>query len=631
MPRVLLAVLFSVCVAVCAAQSTSNISLIPQPVSLRQLEGSFRLTDGLIIETDAAGAGIASYLSKKISVPTGYKVTIKQAGAATHGSIQLSVKPDKAGNPEQYTLISGAGGITITATTPAGLFYGVQTLLQLLPPAIESKTVVPQKSWAIPAVEIKDYPRFAWRGLMFDVSRHFFTLQEVKEFIDEMARYKFNLLHLHLTDDQGWRIEIKSYPKLTEVGAWNVKKTGTFGTFSEPAADEPRNYGGFFTQDDIRELVAYAGRQFVNILPEIDVPGHSMAALASYPELSCTPGNYVVNSGEKFMIWPPKGHFYGMVDNTLCPANDKVYTFLDKVFAEIAALFPFEYIHMGGDETARNFWEKSDQIKSLMEREKLKNLDEVQSYFVKRVEKIIESKGKKLIGWDEILDGGLAPNATVMSWRGIKGGIEATKQGHQVVMSPTTFVYLDYIQSDPAIEPPVYASLRLKTTYEFNPVPEAVDDKLIKGGQGNLWTEQVYNMRHLQYMLWPRAFAIAESVWSPAATKNWKNFAGRVEQHFDRYNVAGIKYAPSMYDPVARISKDSSGVLKVDFDKELDDLDIYYSFDNSFPDNFYPRYENSSVEVPKDASLLRFITYRKGKSIGRMISITAAELLKRAK
>jgi len=267
----------------------------------------------------------------------------------------------------------------------------------------------------------------------------------------------------------------------------------------------------------------------------------------------------------------------------------------------------------------------------LMEREKLKNLDEVQSYFVKRVEKIIESKGKKLIGWDEILDGGLAPNATVMSWRGIKGGIEATKQGHQVVMSPTTFVYLDYIQSDPAIEPPVYASLRLKTTYEFNPVPEGVDDKLIKGGQGNLWTEQVYNMRHLQYMLWPRAFAIAESVWSPAATKNWKNFAGRVEQHFDRYNVAGIKYAPSMYDPVARISKDSSGVLKVDFDKELDDLDIYYSFDNSFPDNFYPRYENSSVEVPKDASLLRFITYRKGKPIGRMISITGAELLKRAK
>jgi len=631
MPKTLLVVLLSLSVIAGFAQPANDVSLIPQPVSLRQLEGSFALTDGVIIETDAAGAAIASYLSKKISTPTGYRVTIKQGTAAATGTIRLSVKPDKAANPEQYTLISGAKGITITAAAPAGLFYGVQTLLQLLPAAVESKTVVLQKSWTVPAVEIKDYPRFAWRGLMFDVSRHFFTKQEVKEFIDEMARYKFNLLHLHLTDDQGWRIEIKSYPKLTEKGAWNVKKTGTFGTFSDPAADEPRNYGGFFTQDDIRELVAYAGSQFVNILPEIDVPGHSMAALASYPDLSCTPGNYTVNSGEKFMIWPPKGHFYGLVDNTLCPANDKVYTFLDKVFTEVAALFPFEYIHMGGDETARNFWEKSEQIKSLMEKEKLKNLDEVQSYFVKRVEKIIESKGKKLIGWDEILDGGLAPNATVMSWRGIKGGIEATQQGHQVVMSPTTFVYLDYIQSDPAIEPPVYASLRLKTTYEFNPVPEGVDEKLIKGGQGNLWTEQVYNMRHLQYMLWPRAFAIAESVWSPASTKNWKNFAGRVEQHFNRYNVAGIKYAPSMYDAVARISKDSSGVLKVDFDKELEDLDIYYSFDNSFPDNFYPRYNNSSVEVPKDASLLRFITYRKGKPIGRMISITNAELLKRAK
>jgi len=463
------------------------------------------------------------------------------------------------------------------------------------------------------------------------VSRHFFTKQEVKEFIDEMARYKFNLLHLHLTDDEGWRVEIKSYPKLTEVGAWNVKKTGTYGTFSEPTADEPRNYGGFFTQDDIRELVAYASSQFVNILPEIDVPGHSMAAVASYPDLSCTPGNYTVNSGEKFMVWPPKGHFYGLVDNTLCPANDKVYTFLDKVFTEIAALFPFEYIHMGGDETARNFWEKSPQIKSLMEKEKLKSLDEVQSYFVKKVEKIVESKGKKLIGWDEILDGGLAPNATVMSWRGIKGGIEATKQGHQVVMSPTTFVYLDYMQSDPAIEPPVYASLRLKTTYEFNPVPDGVNEKLVKGGQGNLWTEQVYNMRHLQYMIWPRAFAVAESVWSPAAAKNWKDFTRRTEKHFERYNAAGIKYAPSMYDAVAKVSKDSSGLLKVDFDKELDDLDIYYSFDNSYPDNFYPKYNNSAVEVPKDASLLRFISYRNGKPVGRMISVTTADLLKRAK
>ena len=607
----------------------AGISLIPQPVSLQRLTGNFTLPANPVIETTSGGLDVARYLGRKITAATGYPVAVKEGLTAAGGTIKLVLAGEKTVNKEQYGLTSGATGVTITAPEAAGLFYGVQTLLQLLPPAIESKTVVGSTTWSIPAVAIIDYPRFAWRGLMFDVSRHFFTKEEVKEFIDEMARYKFNLLHLHLTDDQGWRIEIKSYPRLTEVGAWNVKKTGTFGKFSEPAANEPRTYGGFFTQDDIKELVAYAKSQFINILPEIDVPGHSLAAIASYPELSCTPGTYKVNSGEQFMIWPPKGHFYGLLDNTLCPANDKVYTFLDKVITEIAALFPFEYIHMGGDETARNFWEKSDAIKSLMKKENLKDLDEVQSYFVKRVEKIIESKGKRMIGWDEILDGGLAPNATVMSWRGIKGGIEATKQGHEVVMSPTTFAYLDFMQGDAALEPPVYATLRLKKAYEFNPVPDGVNEKLIKGGQANLWTEQVYNMRHLQYMLWPRAFAIAESVWTPAAKKNWNDFASRVEKHFDRYNTAGIKYGPGMYDPLIKATKDSTGI-KVDFETELEGLEVYYSFDNSFPDNFYPRYTNKSVSVPKDAVIMRVITYRNGKPAGRMITISNEELIKRA-
>lgn len=612
-------------------QPLNDISLIPQPVSLKRLDGNFTLSSSTVIETDAAGAKVAAWLGTKLSAATGYQLTRKMELSAATGTIRLSITKGNTVKPEQYTLKSGAGGIVIVGSDPAGLFYGVQTLLQLFPAAIESKTTVQHIAWTVPAVEITDYPRFAWRGLMFDVSRHFFTKQEVKEFIDEMARYKFNLLHLHLTDDEGWRIEIKSYPKLTSVGAWNVKKTGVFGSFTTPAADEPRNYGGFFTQEDIKELVVYAKDQFVDILPEIDVPGHSLAAIASYPELSCTPGTSTVNSGEKFMIWPPQGHFYGLLDNTLCPANEKVYTFLDKVFTEVAAMFPFGYIHMGGDETARNFWEKSPEIKSLMKRENLKNLDEVQSYFVKRVEKIIESKGKKLIGWDEILDGGLPPNATVMSWRGIKGGIEATRQGHEVVMSPTTFVYLDYMQGDAAIEPPVYETLRLKTTYEFNPVPDGVDEKLIKGGQANLWTEQVYNMRHLQYMVWPRAFAIAESVWSLNQKKDWKDFTARVEKHLDRYTIAGIKYAPSMYDPSIKVSKDSSGVLKVDFENEIEGLEVYYSFDNSFPDNFYPRYENTSVVVPKDAAVMRAITYRNGKPIGRMITITSADMLKRSK
>jgi hexosaminidase len=345
----LLANVFIVAASFC--QSANDISLIPQPVSLQRLEGSFTLPVNPVIETTAPGLAVADYLGKKISVATGYQVNVKGRVTAASGAIKLLLVNDKTFTKEQYQLKCSTEGIAVTAADPAGLFYGVQTLLQLLPAAIESKTIVTNTSWSVPAVAITDYPRFAWRGLMFDVARHFFTKEEVKEFINEMARYKFNLLHLHLTDDQGWRIEIKSYPRLTEVGAWNVKKTGTFGSFSEPAAGEPRTYGGFFTQEDIKELVAYAKSQFVNILPEIDIPGHSLAAIASYPELSCTPGTYEVNSGQKFMIWPPKGHFYGLLDNTLCPANDKVYTFLDKVFTEVAALFPFEYIHMGGDET----------------------------------------------------------------------------------------------------------------------------------------------------------------------------------------------------------------------------------------------------------------------------------------
>ena len=625
----LLAALFTTLGALAQA-SDSTIALIPQPVSMQRLTGSFTIPASLVIETAPEAKAVAEYLSKRISTPTGYAVTVKEGNTAGSGKIKLLLTKDKSYKKEQYQLQSGADGVIITAADAAGLFYGVQTLLQLLPAAIESKKVQSQASWSLPAVTITDYPRFGWRGLMFDVSRHFFTKEQVKDFIDQMARYKFNLLHLHLTDDQGWRIEIKSYPKLTEVGAWNVQKTGTFNKFTAPADDEPRNFGGFFTQDDIRELVAYAASRFVNILPEIDVPGHSLAALAAYPELSCTPGVYKVNSGEPFMVWPPKGHFYGLIDNTLCPANDKVYAFLDKVFGEVAALFPFQYIHMGGDETARNFWEKSEEIKTLMKKENLKDLNEVQSYFVKRVEKIVASKGKKLIGWDEILEGGLAPNATVMSWRGIKGGIEATKLGHEVVMSPTNFVYLDYMQGDAAVEPPVYASLRLKTTYEFNPVPEGVDEKLIKGGQGNLWTEQVYNMRHLQYMIWPRAFAVAESVWSPNSRKNWPDFTNRVEKHFDRYTVAGIKYAPSMYDPLIKVTKDSSS-LSVNFDTEIEGLDLYYSFDNSYPDNFYPQYNKTAVVVPKDAALMRVVSYRQGKQLGRMISISIEDLQKRAK
>ncbi|MBK7290313.1 MAG: family 20 glycosylhydrolase [Chitinophagaceae bacterium] len=605
--------------------------LIPIPVSVTVGSGYLELPYDLFIITPNNKE--IKQIANRLAFTLGNMandVKVKTDIVASPKSIFLLLSNDKTIPKEGYRLKVTNQNITITANESTGIFYGIQTLLQLLPAEVEEKRE--RKSplkWSVPILTIEDHPRFGWRGLMLDVARHFFTVIEVKDFIDQMVKYKFNLLHLHLTDDQGWRLQIKSLPKLTEVGAWRVERTGTFGTLSKPKPGEPTTYGGFYTHDDIKELVKYAADRFVNILPEIDVPGHSLAALAAYPELSCTPGEYYVSPGDRFMIWPGGGqHFYGTLDNTICPANEKAYEFLDKVFTEVAELFPFSYIHLGGDETARNFWEKSEQIKALMQKEKLKDLDEVQSYFVKRVAKIIYSKGKKMIGWDEILQGGLAPDATVMSWRGMKGGVEAAKQGHEVVMSPADFAYLDYMQGDAVIEPPVYASLRLKKTYQFDPAPAEIDEKFVKGGQANIWTEQIYNTRHLQYMIWPRAFAIAEALWSPKDKRNWSDFTSRVESHFDRLEAAGVKYSSAMYDPIFEVSKKDTATIIVKLSTEIDGLAIHYSFDNSFPDNLYPAY-TTPLTVPQDASFLKVITYRNNQPVGRMMVMPVTELKKR--
>ena len=610
----------------------SGLAIIPEPVSTIVKPGSFVLPKHVVIEAGSSAELklVTAYLKTKLSTSTGALVSIKNAGA-TPATIKLTLnaKTDAELGKEGYHLWVGAKGIIIRANEPAGLFYGVQTLIQLFPKEIESNEVVAGTKWTVPCVDIKDYPRFAWRGLMLDVARHFFTKEEVKQYIDQMVRYKFNILHMHLTDDEGWRVEIKSLPRLTTVGAYNVKKVGEFGNFSPPTPDEPRTYGGFYTQDDIRELVQYGKDHFLNILPEIDVPGHSLAAVVAYPELSCTPGadQYHVRSGEHMMNFGPDG-IKALVDNTLNPSSEKTYAFLDKVLTEVAQLFPFGYIHMGGDECAKNFWAQSDSVKALMQRENLKSMEEVQSYFEKRLEKIVESKGKKFMGWDEIIEGGLGPNAAVMSWRGIKGGITASKLGHEVVMSPTTFAYLDYMQSDRVMEPHVYATLRLNKTYEFEPVPDSADAKLILGGQANLWTEQVFNFRQVEYMTWPRGLAIAESVWSPKEKKSWTNFYPKVEKQFGRLDEAEIKYAPSVYDPSfdAKLTPDSKMI--VELTNEIPDLDIYYSFDNSYPDRFYPKYTEPII-VPKDATQLRVITYRGKQPIGRMITMPISELQSR--
>ncbi|HYK45925.1 MAG TPA: family 20 glycosylhydrolase [Parafilimonas sp.] len=634
MKKITIATLLTVIVVNVFSQTNEKtISLIPVPVSMKIGDGNFLLTKTGAIElttNDADAKRVANFLSKKISTATGFQMPVKSASASSAGNISVSLINDATLGNEGYKLEVNRNAVALSANKPAGLFYGMQTILQLLPKEIESSSPVKNISWTIPSVNITDYPRFGWRGLLFDVSRHFFTKAQVETFIDNMVKYKYNVLHLHLTDDQGWRIEIKSLPNLTKIGAWRPERKGAWGNLTAiaPDADEPKTYGGFYTQEDIKELVQYAKDRFVNILPEIDVPAHSMAAVASYPELSCTPGTYLVNASEEFQVWSGDSN-RALIDNTLCPANEKVYDFLDKVFTEVAQLFPFEYIHVGGDEAAKNFWEQSEDVKNLMQREGLKNVEEVQSYFVKRVEKIVQSKGKKLIGWDEILQGGLAPNAAVMSWRGTQGGIDAAKQGHQVVMSPLQYTYVDLMQGDPYVEPPEFGTLLFDQSYKFDPIPKGVDPNLILGGEACLWSEHTTNMRAAGYLLWPRSMAVAECVWSPAENKNWTDFVRRVENHFERMDVAHIKYSRSMYNPVFHASLNKDSQLVVELQTQLP-LDIYYSFDETNPDDFYPKYEKPLV-VPKDALHVKVISYRDGKPIGTQINMPVAELIKRAR
>jgi hexosaminidase len=612
------------------SQETKKLSIIPLPVSMQMGQGSFTIqsnTEIQILEGQPGLRLIAEQLSKKISRATGFNTKITDVKNFGNNAIRLELSKGGLNGNEGYSLTVTPENISITGDSAAGVFYGVQTLLQIMPHQIESKKAVDSVTWTVPAVAIKDKPRFGWRGTMLDVSRHFFDKQQVKDFIDEMVKYKFNMLHLHLTDDQGWRLEIKSLPRLTEVGAWRPERLGKWGNTPRPSPNEPKKYGGFYTHDDIRELVKYAAERFVNIIPEVDVPGHSLATVASYPELSCTDSNYYVSVGDKIMNWHSRG-FSALIDNTLCPANEKVYAFLDKVFAEIAELFPFEYIHMGGDECAKDFWVNNPKIKALMQKEGLKDMHEVQSYFVKRVEKILRSKGKKLIGWDEILEGGLPADATVMSWRGMRGGIKAAQMGHKVVMSPSTHAYVDLYQGDPIAEPPTYGMVRLADSYKFDPVPQGIDARLILGGQANLWTEQIQNMRHAQYMLYPRILAVAESVWTPKENKNWNDFISRLESQFPRLDAAQVKYATTMYDPIFKASREKDRI-KLELSTEVEGLDIHYSYDGSNPDQYYPKYTKALI-VPHDAADVKVVTYRNGKQAGKQINMPVAELQKRA-
>ena len=607
--------------------SAQNINIIPEPYQLTKLQGTYTLPKIITINAPSTANAIATTLSDKLKTTTGKAVVISK----NKPNIDIQIINDANIGTEGYTLEVNEKGIQLKANTNAGLFFGWQTIQQLLPAAIYSNTLQANTNWTIPYVSIVDKPRFGWRGLMLDVSRHFFTKAEVLTFIDDMARYKFNRFHWHLTDDQGWRIEIKSLPKLTTVGAWRAERKGKWSNITTPAKEEPKTYGGFYTQEEIKEVVAYAKARSIEIIPEIDIPGHSLAMNTAYPFLSTTPNYpFQVNAGDEFMDWDGlNGHVTARIDNSLDPSNETVYEYLDKIFGEIATLFPYEYIHMGGDENAKNNWEKSANVQALMKKEGLKNQNEVQSYFVRRVQKIINSKGKKMMGWDEILEGGLSGNATVMSWRGVKGGIEAAKQGHTVVMSPNDYNYIDFYQGELTAEGKVYRGLRMKTTYSYEPIPEGIDPNLILGNQANQWTEQIFDLRYAQYMTWPRAMAVAETSWSPKEKKNWNSFTKKVEQQFDKLDAAGVRYAKSMYDPIVTTQLNTKGQLFCQMESEVEGLDIYYTINDQMPDNYSEKYTGSFL-LPEDVLSLRVISYREGKPIGKFLNIPIESLRKRA-
>ena len=598
--------------------SNESIGIIPLPSTYELKPGTFYITGQSSIgidKSDPEMTALANYFNEEISDATGFSLPVNNSG-----TIIFQLGEHKELGEEGYQLSISSDQLILSAYKHHGIFNGIQSVLQLLPPEIKSKTVQADATWSINCIEVTDKPQFAWRGLMLDVSRHFFTKQEVKKFIDQMAEYKYNVFHWHLTDDQGWRLEVKSLPRLTAIGAWRAPRVGNWWEREPQLPTDSLSYGGYYTTEDIREIVEYAQQRYVTIVPEIDIPGHSMAALSAYPEISCTGGPFHVNVGNTF---------YTKIENSLCAGNEQTFEVLDSVFAEVARLFPSPYIHIGGDECYKGFWEKCSKCKMRMQKEHLKNLEELQSYFVKRVAAMVQKRGKQVIGWDEILEGGLAPETIVMSWRGMKGGIEAAKQGHSVIMTPTDHCYLDFYQGDPTVEPNTYSMLRLQDCYKYQLIPDSVDASLIMGGQGNLWTESVPHYRQVGYMIWPRALAISETLWTDARLRNWKFFVNRVEQQFERFDRSGVNYARSIYDPIIYPHWDKERQLKIAMKTEIEGLSLFYTFDNTIPD-IYSNMYTDTLSIPKNASMLRVAAYKGQEQAGRLIDITIDALKKRA-
>jgi len=554
-----------------------EINILPKPLLIEQKSGDFHLNKNIKIafNGDEKILEIIKYFNNSIDSLTGYKLKyekiISENSRKKH--ILFKIIKDNFLGKEGYYLNVDKHTIKITANDYAGLFYGVQSLLQLMPPEKKFKNEIP-----IPCVKIKDKPVYSWRGMHLDVSRHFFPKEFIKKYIDIIAMHKMNIFHWHLTDDNGWRIEIKKYPKLTDICAWRVnRESEPWNERTPPRKGEKATYGGYYTQEDIKEIVKYAEDRFVEIIPEIEMPGHSSEIFAAYPEYSCTGKKTYVKPGG---YWPNSDIF--------CAGNDKTFDFIEDILSEVIQLFPSKYIHIGGDEADKTQWEKCKKCQTRIKKLHLKDENELQSYFIKRIEKFLISKNKKLIGWDEILEGGLAPEATVMSWRGMHGGIAAAKKNHDVIMCPGTYCYFDHYQADPEFQPiAIGGFLTLKKVYSFDPTPKSLNNeekKHILGAQGNVWTEYIPNPKKVEYMAVPRMCALAEVLWSDKKNRNWNSFIKRMDTHYKRLRNHNINFCKGSYKVDIIPEYDSiKKSMFVTLNSEIYKAKIYFTTDSTNP------------------------------------------------
>ena len=584
--------------------NASSINIVPVPMQVTEGIGVFKIQQGTIILVDETNGtlDIAHLLAEKIRLSSELVLETKAYNAAfpKNNSIVLTILgADVALGREGYTIDISETNVLIKAVSANGFFYGLQTLLQLLPAEIE-KQGSGAKTYSLPAVNIKDKPRFAYRGMHLDVGRHMFPVDFIKKYIDLMAMYKMNTFHWHLTDDQGWRIEIKKYPRLTQIGS--IRK-GTQVGRTDSIDTVP--YSGFYTQAEAREIVAYSASKYITVIPEIEMPGHSVAALTAYPFLACTNGPFEVRTK------------WGVADDILCAGNDAVFTFMQDVLTEIMDIFPSAYIHIGGDEAPKVRWANCPKCQARIKAEGLKDEAELQSYFIRRIENFLVSKNRRLIGWDEILEGGLAPEATVMAWRGIQAGIDAAYQGHDAIMTPVDYCYFDYYQGDAETKPEANnGPLTLKMVYSYNPVPPVLvpeQSKHIIGVQGNVWTEFLKIPTDIEYMAFPRAIALAEVAWSQQDRRNWDGFINRLDNQFPRLDYMGVKYSKGSFAVDITTKRDKNRNLVI-LSSETNKMDLRYTIDGSDPNPGSSLYIEP-FDVSKSA-VVKASLYGKGKIAG---------------